>query len=278
VSLIEPITVSSHVVAITIHDLHVSYATKQGKIAALHRFSLSIEPGSFVAVVGPSGCGKTTLLRTLGGLVAPDMGHITIGGYAPPDARDRRMISLLFQRAVLLPWKTALDNVALPLRLFGWPSSRCKERAFELLTLVGLQDAATRYPHQLSGGMQQRVALARALSFEPSVLLMDEPFSSLDEITRERMHLELMHIWANTRATTLFVTHSLAEAVLLADRVVVMSNQPGTLLDDVPIPFSRPRTAEIFVHDDFLRTVAELRRLLAKGYRSHTTHTSRTPA
>lgn len=249
-------------VAITIDGLTVRYRAGAAPVVALQDLSCQIAGGTFIALVGPSGCGKSTLLRALGGLVAPTAGRIAIGGASPDDARAARLVSFVFQQPVLLPWCTARQNIELPLRLFGWPAPRRHAAAAQFLDLVGLARFADSYPSQLSGGMQQRVALARALVFEPAVLLLDEPFGALDEITRERLNVELLRIWSVTQATVLFVTHSLAEAAFLADRVLFLAKEPGRLVADVPIALPRPRTAALLEHDDFLHTVAGLRRQL----------------
>jgi NitT/TauT family transport system ATP-binding protein len=256
----------SNAVPITIERLSVSYSNGGAPFVALQDLSCTIAGGTFVALIGPSGCGKSTLLRTLGGLVAPSAGTISIGGYDPSAARAAHLVSFAFQQPVLLPWQSARQNIELPLRLFGWPAQRRQAAVAHFLELVGLSRFADSYPAQLSGGMQQRVALARALSFEPAVLLMDEPFGALDEITRERLNAELLRIWSATQATVLFVTHSLTEAAFLADRVLVLAPHPGRILADVPITLPRPRTTELLEQEAFLRCVGELRRQLSRSY------------
>jgi NitT/TauT family transport system ATP-binding protein len=256
-----------HTADIAINHLSVLFPSGDSTLTALHDVSLTIGAGQFVVVVGPSGCGKSTLLRAVGGLVAPAGGSITVGGLNPDEARLSRRVSFVFQQPVLLPWYTVRQNVELPLKLFGWSRSQRRTAAAEYLDLVGLGDFAGAYPHQLSGGMQQRVAIARALSFEPAVLLMDEPFGALDEITRERLNSELLHIWSSINATVLFVTHSLSEAAFLADRVLVLSAQPGRLISDTPVNLPRPRTPDMPTHPDFLRVVAHLRQYLYHSYR-----------
>lgn len=236
------------------------YVTRTGHIDALNDITCTIDAGSFVALVGPSGCGKTSLLRTVGGLHASVEGSITLGDMSPEQARQQRLVSSMFQQPVLLPWHTVAQNVALPLRLAGWPRHQRHQTALHLLEQVGLSSFASAYPHQLSGGMQQRVALARALALTPAVFLMDEPFSALDEFTRERLNIELLRVWATTGATVLFVTHMLSEAVFLADRVLVLSGQPGRLVADVTIPLPRPRTAALLRSDEFWQCVASLKR------------------
>jgi NitT/TauT family transport system ATP-binding protein len=259
---------------IVIQNMQVTFSTADGSLVALRDISLSIAAGQFVVVVGPSGCGKSTLLRVLGGLIAPTSGSVRVGDSSTEQARQARQVSFVFQQPVLLPWYTAQQNVELPLKLFGWPAQQRQEAARAYLDLVGLSRFAVAYPHQLSGGMQQRVAIARALSFEPAVLLMDEPFGALDEITREHLNSELLHIWSRTGATVIFVTHSLAEAAFLADRVLVLSAQPGRLAADVPIRFARPRSPDLHGQTDFLQCVAALRQhLTTSAAHVHETHT-----
>jgi NitT/TauT family transport system ATP-binding protein len=252
-------------VDITLHQVSVSYPVRKGHILALEGVSSEIRAGTFVALVGPSGCGKTTLLRAVGGLIAPTTGQIRVGRLTPDQARRKRVISFLFQRPVLLPWKTARQNVELPLSLAGKPRQQRRNLANQVLERVGLCEFAEAYPHQLSGGMQQRVSLARAFASEPAAFLMDEPFSALDELNRERLNHEMLRIWSTTRATVLFVTHSLFEAVFLADRVLVLSGHPGRLLADLSIHLPRPRTTKTFEHPELLRQVTTLRQKLAAG-------------
>jgi NitT/TauT family transport system ATP-binding protein len=240
----------------------VAYPTKQGAIPAIQNITYSIEAGSFIGLVGPSGCGKTTLLRVVGGLISTYEGTMTVGGVTPDEARRKRKVSFMFQRPVLLPWKTVQQNVELPLRLSGYSRQHRKDIADHFLDIVGLNHVANGYPHQLSGGMQQRVALARALCFEPEILLLDEPFSALDEMNRERLNIELLRIWETTRVTVMFVTHALSEAVFLADRVLVMSDHPGRLIAEVMISLPRPRSADILEQPVFLHFVTQVRHAL----------------
>ena len=216
-----------------------------GGLEALREITVDIRPGEFLSVLGPSGCGKTTLLRIVGGLTAPTAGSVRIGGRTAAQAQRRKLIGCVFQEPALLPWRTVLDNVRLPLavnRAARRPGGSGPE---ELLDLVRLAEFAGYYPGQLSRGMQQRVGLARALALDPALLLMDEPFASLDEITREQMRFELLRIWDAARKTVLFVTHSIADAVLLSDRVAVLSARPGRLRAVLPIELRRPRVAGI---------------------------------
>jgi NitT/TauT family transport system ATP-binding protein len=255
-----------HTAEINIDSLTITFSTSYGPIVALQDVSCSIGAGQFVALVGPSGSGKSTLLRAVGGLNHPSSGSIDVGGMTPDQARLARLVSFVFQQPVLLPWKTAQQNVELPLELFGWNRKQRAEAARHFLDVVGLIRFASSYPHQLSGGMQQRVAIARALSFEPSVLLMDEPFGALDEITRERMNVELLHIWSKIGATVIFVTHSLSEAAFLADRVIVLSAHPGRLIADTLIDIARPRSSDLLETTGFLERVAHLRHHLNQSY------------
>jgi NitT/TauT family transport system ATP-binding protein len=226
---------------IAIEGLNKIYQSGAGPVTALSDVNLSIEPGEFISLIGPSGCGKSTLMRLIGDLTQPSSGTITIGGKNPEQARKDRDYGIVFQAPVLYDWRTVQRNVELPLEVMGVAAAERASRVAEMLELVGLKDFLRAYPWQLSGGMQQRVSIARALVFQPSILLMDEPFGALDEITRERMQQELLTIWARTNATVIFVTHSIPEAVFLSDRVVVMSPRPGRISATVRIDLSRPR-------------------------------------
>ena len=215
-----------------------------GPVEALRDVSLSVAPREFVSLVGPSGCGKSTLLRVVSDLQTPTAGAVAIAARAPRAARLNREIGFVFQDPALLEWRRMLPNVALPLELAGEPRRNRLDRARSLVRLVGLAGFENAWPRQLSGGMRQRAALARALSTEPQVLLMDEPFGALDQITRDRLNMELARITEHTRATVVFVTHSIREAVLLSDRVVVMTPRPGRIRRVIDIDLPRPRTAE----------------------------------
>jgi NitT/TauT family transport system ATP-binding protein len=208
---------------------------------ALEGIDLTIGRGEFVSLIGPSGCGKSTLLRLIGDLVAPTHGEVIVNGKPAERARRDRDYGMVFQAPVLFEWRTVEDNVKLPLEIMGRSADDRTTRAREMLELVELGEFAKHYPYQLSGGMQQRVAIARALSFEPAILLMDEPFGALDEMTRERMNSEVLRIWERTGITIVFVTHSIPEAVFLSSRVVVMSARPGRITDVVTIDLPRPR-------------------------------------
>ena len=230
----------------------------------LEDVSVEVSPGEFVAVIGPSGCGKTTLLKVLGGLVDAEAGTVQIGDAEPRVARAGKSIGYVFQDPALLPWRTVLENIRLPIELNPGPADR-PDRAEEVMASVGLGDFGSYYPHQLSGGMRQRVALARAFAFDPEVLLMDEPFGSLDEITRESMRYELLGLWEATDKTVVFITHSVAEAALLADRVLVMSARPGRIVNEIQVEFQRPRGAEIEQSLRFLELCSRIRESLSTG-------------
>ncbi|MEV0720455.1 ABC transporter ATP-binding protein [Asanoa sp. NPDC050611] len=239
------------------------FAGRAGSVEALHDIDLKVAEGEFVAVVGRSGCGKSTLLRLVAGLLMPTQGEIQVGGERVTKAR--RDIAMLFQRPALLPWRSVLDNVLLPAEIFGLGRSALRTRALDLLEMVGLGGFEKRLPHELSGGMQQRVALCRSLLTGPRVLLMDEPFSALDALTREDLSTELQRIHMERRATIMFVTHSIDEAVLLADRVVVLTPRPGQIEQivdiDIPRPRSLGRTAQL---DQVAAARAELHELLRR--------------
>ena len=226
-------------------------------VPALERVSLSVAPQEFVAVVGPSGCGKSTLLRLLAGLLLPTTGHIQFEG--APLLGPRRRIGFVFQKANLMPWRTVLANVRLPLEVQGTPPAEAEARAQALIELVGLTGFEQALPRSLSGGMEQRVAIARALSHNPDVLLLDEPFGALDALTRERMGAELLRIWDARKKTVVLVTHSIPEALLLADRVIVLSPRPGQIRLALPVLLPRPRTMELEYSPEFAALARRLR-------------------
>jgi NitT/TauT family transport system ATP-binding protein len=232
-------------------------------VTALQDVELDVAPGEFVSLIGPSGCGKSTLLRLLADLDAPTSGEVTIFGKPARQARLDQDYGIAFQQAGLLPWRTVAANIELPLALHKVDRAARRARVAELVELIGLQDFADSYPDQLSGGMQQRVAIARALAERPKLLLMDEPFGALDEMTRERMQDELVRICAETRAAVVFVTHSIPEAVFLSDRVVVMSPRPGRIADVVPITVGgADRDDALRENDAFFAAVAAVREAL----------------
>ncbi len=224
---------------ITVTGVDRSFAVADRPIQALRAIDLHVPAGGVVAIVGPSGSGKTTLLRLIAGLLPPDAGMIRIGGRDVTGPHPR--VGLVFQEPRLLPWRDALDNVGYPLELAGRPRAEREARSRELMALVSLDGFEAALPSQLSGGMAQRVALARALTLEPRVLLLDEPFGALDALTRDRLDAELLGLWERLGATIVIVTHSIPEAVFLADRVVVLSDRPGQVIADVPVDLPRPR-------------------------------------
>lgn len=249
--------------AILVEDLQKSYRVADRPLVALAGLSLQVAAGEFVALVGPSGCGKSTLLRLIAGLEEPDGGKISVRGQPAPAARRSHTCGLMFQAPLLLQWRTVLDNVALPLRVMGQKAPAARARAAELLQLVGLSAFAGAYPAQLSGGMQQRAALARALAPQPAVLLMDEPFAALDELTREHLQYELLRIRdAAATGAVLFVTHSIAEAVLLADRVLVLTARPGRIAGTQPIGLTRPRAPATRNDPRYFELVGAVRAML----------------
>ena len=233
-----------------------------GRVEALLDIDLSISSGEFVSLIGPSGCGKSTLLRLIGDLTSPTSGAITVNGKPAARARQDRDYGMVFQAPILFDWRTVQGNVELPLEISGAPKAQRTERALEHLRLVELSDFARHYPWQLSGGMQQRVAIARALAVDPAILLMDEPFGALDEMTRERMNLELLKIWDRTKTTIVFVTHSIAEAVFLSTRVVVMSPRPGRISSIIEIDLPRVRTVETRELEQYFHLVTAVREAL----------------
>ncbi len=245
---------------IMLKDIGMVYRTNDGRdVTALTGVTLDIEKGEFVSLVGPSGCGKTTLLRIIADLLTPSSGEIKISGESPHDARLKRRYGIVFQSAVLYEWRTVKKNIMLPLEIMHVPLKEQSERAEKMLELVGLTEFANHYPHQLSGGMQQRVGIARALAIQPEILLMDEPFSALDEFTREKLHIDLLKIWRKTNKTIVFVTHNIQESVFLSDKVCVLSPHPGRLSAVVDINLPRPRTMEMKSTPEFTELVAKVR-------------------
>ena len=245
---------------IAVRGLCKTYATASGTTVALRDLNFEIFDGEFVSVVGQSGCGKSTLLKILAGLLPFSSGDVTLNGSALRG--PSKEAAVVFQSPVLLPWRTVLDNVLLPIEFRGLSRSQYRQSALELLGLTGLRDFANRYPYELSGGMQQRAAIARALVQDPKLLLMDEPFGALDAMTREQMNLELVRIWSRSRKTVFFITHSIAEAIFLSDRVIAMTSRPGRIADIIEIDLPRPRSLSVINTDRFGRYAAHLRTLL----------------
>ena len=248
---------------VTLKDVTKQFG-KDG-VVALQDIDLAIEPGEFISLIGPSGCGKSTLLRVVGDLIQPSSGVVEVNGKSAHQARVDRDYGIVFQDSVLFEWRTVAKNIGLPLELAGWSRERRRDRVQEMLELVELTGFESHHPWQLSGGMQQRVSIARALSFDPDLLLMDEPFGALDEMTRERLNLELLRIWQASGSTVIFVTHSISEAVFLSTRVVVMSPRPGRITGIVDVDLPQPRTERTREEPRFAELIREVRRTLRAG-------------
>jgi NitT/TauT family transport system ATP-binding protein len=248
--------------AITIENVSKAFHTRRATVRALDGIQLSIRENEFVCLIGPSGCGKSTILGLIAGLTKPSAGTLRIHGESIDVARQGHQIGLVFQDPVLLPWRTVHENVSLPLEVLNFPRSGRSERIEAVLDLVGLRGFEQRYPHELSGGMRQRLGIARALSFDPQVLLMDEPFGALDAITRDRMSIELLRIWEQQQKTVVFVTHSISEAVLLSDRVVVLTPRPGRISAVIDNLLPRPRPLQMRDSPEFIARSRQLRTLL----------------
>ena len=238
------------------------FTTRDGSVTALDGIDLAIGQGEFVSLIGPSGCGKSTLLRLIGDLTEPTSGEVRVNGKPASRARRDRDYGMVFQAPVLMDWRTITKNIELPLEIMGFPAEERRRRCAELLRLVELEGFADRHPWELSGGMQQRVAIARALAFDPKLLLMDEPFGALDEMTRERMNTELLNIWRRTNTTIVFVTHSIPEAVFLSTRVVVMSPRPGRISRVVDVDLAQPRTIDTRESPRYFELVTAVREAL----------------
>jgi NitT/TauT family transport system ATP-binding protein len=247
-------------------DLSLAFVTADGPVQALDRIDVTVEQGAFVSLIGPSGCGKTTLLRVIADLERPTGGAITVNGMTSEAARLARAYGYVFQAPALYPWRTVERNVTLPLEIMGLPPAERRDRARRFLKLVGLDGFARKYPWQLSGGMQQRVSIARALSFDPSLLLMDEPFGALDEITRDHLNDQLHGLWRRTGKTVVFVTHSIAEAVYLSTRIVVMSPRPGRILEVIESDLPAERTLELRESTAFQKIAHRVRDGLRAGH------------
>jgi NitT/TauT family transport system ATP-binding protein len=246
--------------AISLRGVSMTFGDERGQVVrALQDVNLEVRPREFTSLIGPSGCGKSTLLRLIGDLLPPTAGTIVVNGKTPRQARLARDYGIVFQQPVLYEWRTVSQNVQLPLEVMKAPTTERRERTAQLLRLVGLSEFANRYPWELSGGMQQRVSIARALSFQPSVLLMDEPFGALDEMTRERLNHELLSVWSETGTTIVFVTHSVAEAVFLSDRIVVLSPRPGRIETVIEVDLPRPRGPETREMTHFFELIATVR-------------------
>ncbi len=244
---------------IMLNQIGMVYNSNGKDVTALTNVTLDIQKGEFISLLGPSGCGKTTLLRIIADLLKPTSGEITVGGESPKEARLKRRYGIVFQSPVLYDWRTVRKNIQLPLEIMKVKKSEYDERVESMLDLVGLSKFGDHYPKELSGGMQQRVGIARALAIRPEILLMDEPFSALDEFTREKLHDDLLKIWSKTNKTVVFVTHNISEAVYLSDRVCVLSPHPGRLSAVVDINLPRPRSKEMRSSVEFNQLVTTVR-------------------
>lgn len=246
---------------IKIENLSMKYPNKNGgePVTALKNVNLDIKQGECISLLGPSGCGKTTLLRIIADLLQPTEGKITVRGETPRDIRLKKKYGVVFQNPVLYDWRTIRRNICMPMELMGMKKAERTKQVTKMLDLVGLQDFGKRYPYELSGGMQQRVGIARALAINPEILLMDEPFSALDEFTREKLHVDLLEIWRKTNKTVIFVTHNISEAVFLSDRVVVFSPHPGRVSTVIDINLPRPRDMESKQTTEFYDYITKIR-------------------
>ena len=251
--------------AVEVEGVSLAFATADGPVHALSAVSLSVAVGDFVSFIGPSGCGKTTLLRAIADLERPTAGTIRVDGLSPPAARLARRYGYVFQAPGLFPWRTVERNVTLPLEVMGVPRAERAARARRYLEMVKLEGFARKYPWQLSGGMQQRASIARALSFDPTLLLMDEPFGALDEIVRDKLNAQLLRLWAGTGKTVLFVTHSIPEAVFLSTRIVVMSPRPGRIVDVIDVDLPPERDLHLRDTPAFLAVAHRVREGLRAG-------------
>jgi len=252
---------------VDIRGLSLTYEAADGPVYALSDVDLQIDEGEFVSFIGPSGCGKTTLLRVIADLEQPNAGHIHVNGVSPSEARLRRDYGFVFQAPALYPWRTIRRNVELPLEIFGLSKAERRERSDKQLDLVNLKGFENKFPWQLSGGMQQRASIARALSFDPKLLLMDEPFGALDEIVRDHLNEQLLQLWRKTEKTVLFVTHSIPEAVFLSTKIVVMSPRPGRIIDIIDAGvLGRERRLEVRETPEFLKIAHRVREGLRSGH------------
>ena len=252
--------------AIDVRNVSLTFETADGKVDALSNVSLQIADGEFVSFIGPSGCGKTTMLRVIADLQQPTAGTLLVNGMSAEQARLARRYGYVFQAPALFPWRTIEKNLKLPLEVMGFSDSEQQQRAARYLALVNLTGFERKFPWQLSGGMQQRVSIARALSFDPALLLMDEPFGALDEIVRDHLNEQLLQLWDKTGKTVLFVTHSIPEAVFLSSKIVVMSPRPGRIIDIIDCDFPRDRTLEIRETPEFLKIAQRVRVGLRAGH------------
>ena len=262
---VEPVSMPLRL-AVDVRKVSLTFETGDGKVDALSNVSLQIADGEFVSFIGPSGCGKTTMLRVIADLQQPTSGTLLVNGVSAEQARLERRYGYVFQAPALFPWRTIEKNLKLPLEVMGFSDSEQRQRAARYLALVNLTGFERKYPWQLSGGMQQRVSIARALSFDPALLLMDEPFGALDEIVRDHLNEQLLQLWHKTGKTVLFVTHSIPEAVFLSTKIVVMSPRPGRIIDVIDCNFPRDRTLEIRETPEFARIAQRVRMGLRAGH------------
>ena len=251
---------------IEVRGLNLVFQTADAPVHALKDIDLTVNAGDFISFIGPSGCGKTTFLRVIADLEQPTAGTITVNGVSPREARLKRAYGYVFQAAGLYPWRSIAGNVRLPLEILGYSRAECDERAARTLELVGLSGFEGKFPWQLSGGMQQRASIARALAFDADLLLMDEPFGALDEISRDHLNEQLLALWAKTGKTVCFVTHSIPEAVYLSTRIVVMSPRPGRVIDVIDSPLPGERPLDIRESPEFLEIAARVREGLRAGH------------
>jgi NitT/TauT family transport system ATP-binding protein len=261
-----PLTTAVGNLAIHAQNVSLTFDTSDGEVQALSGVDLDVAEGDFISFIGPSGCGKTTLLRVIADLEEPTSGTILVNGVSPETARLQRHYGYVFQAPALYPWRTIERNVALPLEIMGVGAADRAKRVKDYLSLVNLSGFERKYPWQLSGGMQQRASIARALSFEPALLLMDEPFGALDEIVRDHLNEQLLRLWDQTRKTVVFVTHSIPEAVFLSSKIVVMSSRPGRIIDIIDCNFPRDRTLEVRETPEFLKIAQRVRSGLRSGH------------
>jgi NitT/TauT family transport system ATP-binding protein len=262
----EPAPASARPVVIDVRRLSLTFETADGPVYALADIDLAVADGDFVSLIGPSGCGKTTLLRAIADLEWPSSGSIQVNGATPEEARLGRQYGYVFQAPALFPWRTVERNVTLPLEVMGLPAAERRRRAARWLEMVNLQGFERKYPWQLSGGMQQRASIARALSFDPKLLLMDEPFGALDEIVRDKLNAQLLRLWAGTGKTVVFVTHSIPEAVFLSTRIVVMSPRPGRIIDVIDVDLPADRDLGFRETPEFLAVAQRVREGLRAGH------------
>ena len=264
-----PSAAAASTTTVDVQQVSVVYPAREHTVTALDKVSLTIREGEFVSLIGPSGCGKTTLLRVIADLEQVTSGDVRVNGLTPQAARLSRAYGYVFQAPALFPWRTVLANVCLPLEIHGIEKDAARRTALQHLERVGLKGFEGKYPWQLSGGMQQRVSIARALGFEPKLLMMDEPFGALDEITRDRLNEQLLRLWERERRTVVFVTHSIPEAVFLSSRIVVMSPRPGRIVDVIESDLPADRTLDIRDTTQFTDIAHRVRVALREGHGEH---------